>query len=521
MSSEVARTLKSPLTIDSSLLVRNTALNFLGQAIPLLVGILIIPFLIRGVGTERFGILSLAWVLLGYFSLLDLGLGRATTKFVAGYLGRGEMEQLPKFVWTSLGVQAGLGAMGGLLAGACVPLLVDKVLQIPPALVAETRNTFFILAASFPLVVTTTTLRGVLEAGQRFDLVNYVRVPASISVFLFPAMAVFFGFHLPGIVLLLVAARLAATLAYFGLCLKIVPSLRKHLSFDFTMLRPLVSFGGWVMVTNVVSPLLVFMERFLIGARLPVAALGYYAPPHEVVTRLGIIPGSLAATLFPAFSSLKASGASERLGEIYARSIKFLLLVLGPLLLLMAGFAHEILQLWLGVDFAEKSAPVLQILAVGVLVNSLAFIPFSLVQGLGRPDVTAKFHLLELPFFAALAWFLIGKMGIAGAALAWTVRVGVDMILLFGASWWLRLVPRHTLWANGLLQSLLGFSVLVAVFLFTVMAEGLQILSRVSLAVVLIVCFAVATWYYFFDNEDRSFVGSAMAQFVGIIRATR
>jgi len=66
--------------IHGGLLARNTLLNLLGQAVPLLVGVLTIPFIVHGLGTERFGLLSLAWVILGYFTIFDLGLGRATTK---------------------------------------------------------------------------------------------------------------------------------------------------------------------------------------------------------------------------------------------------------------------------------------------------------------------------------------------------------------------------------------------------------------------------------------------------------
>ena len=68
-------------------MVKNALLNLLGAALPLLVGILTIPYVVRGLGMERFGILSLAWVILGYFALFDFGLGRATTKFVAEAVG--------------------------------------------------------------------------------------------------------------------------------------------------------------------------------------------------------------------------------------------------------------------------------------------------------------------------------------------------------------------------------------------------------------------------------------------------
>jgi len=93
------------LAISGRLLARNALLNFVGQAASLVVGVVTIPIIIHGLGTERFGLLSLAWVILSYFSIFDLGLGRATTKYVAEALGKGEEEQMPRIVWTTVVVQ--------------------------------------------------------------------------------------------------------------------------------------------------------------------------------------------------------------------------------------------------------------------------------------------------------------------------------------------------------------------------------------------------------------------------------
>lgn len=500
--------------IHGTLIARNTVLNMVGQGIPLLVGLATIPYIVRGLGTERFGILSIAWVLLGYFSLFDLGLGRATTKFAAEALGRREAERLPGLVWTSLAFQALSGLVGSVVVAALTPLLVESVLKIPAGMVAETKLAFFVIAASLPVVLATNALRGVLEAAQRFDLVNYIKLPASACVFLLPAVAVPFGLRLPGIVVLLVLARLGATLGYLGFCLRLFPVLRHRPSLDLKMVRPLVGFGGWATISSVIGPLLTYMDRFLIGALISIAAVGYYAAPYEAVTRLWILPGSLAATLFPAFSSM---GASDRmrteLGRLYARSVKSLLLVMGPLMALIVVFAPQILRLWLGQDFAEKSTLALQILSVGVLINSLACVPFSLLQGMGRPDLSAKFHLLELPVYAVLAWSLIGSMGIAGAALAWTLRFALDAILHFAGAAKLRLVPLRALAQSDLVRSMAGVFVFGLGLALAVLLAG-ALPSQLLLATLLVGSFGFASWIFFLDSSERKSLASAFSQLV-------
>ena len=316
--------------IRGSLLVSNTVLNFIGQAVPLFVGIVTIPFIIRGLGTEYFGILCLVWAIVGYFSLFDLGLGRATTKFVAEALSKGDEDQVPRLVWTVITVQAVLGLLGSLILAGITPLLVVRILNIPPELVGEAKTTFYLLALSIPVVLISSSFSGMLEAAQRFDLVNAVRIPSSALTFLLPLIGLILGFELPGIVALILVARFGALSALVALALRIFPKVRKF-SAHFSLFPRLFSYGCWITVSSVVGPILVYLDRFLITSLLSIAAVAYYSAPYEAVTRLWIIPASLVMSLFPAFSALEGIRDRQRLGTLFALSVKFELLTLGPI----------------------------------------------------------------------------------------------------------------------------------------------------------------------------------------------
>lgn len=183
-------------------------------------------------------------------------------------------------------------------------------------------------------------------------------------------------------------------------------------------------------VTNVIGPLMLLFDRFFISALVSVAAVAYYATPYEVVTKFLLLPSAIMGVMFPAFSA-SFEQDSQRAEVLFRRSVKSLLLVLFPLMLCTVALAQDGLKLWLGPEFAQHSFRVLQLLAVGVFLNSLAQVPFALLQGVGRPDVTAKLHLIELPVYLGLLWWLIGTRGIEGAAIAWSARVTVDAFFLF------------------------------------------------------------------------------------------
>src|SRR6266853_237853 len=141
---ETAKNHNGHLT-SGRLLARNTVWNLIGSGAPLLVAVFCIPILIRGLGNERFGVLTLTWTLIGYASLFDLGLGRALTQLVARKLGAGEEREVPTLVWTSLVLMLLLGMVGAGVVVLFSPWLVHSVLNVPAALQRETLQSFYLL----------------------------------------------------------------------------------------------------------------------------------------------------------------------------------------------------------------------------------------------------------------------------------------------------------------------------------------------------------------------------------------
>jgi O-antigen/teichoic acid export membrane protein len=494
--------MNKPLEIQGSLLARNTLLNLIGQGLPLVVAVVTIPFIIQGLGIDRFGLLSLAWVVLGYFAIFDLGLGRATTKFVAEALGKGEEDQVPRLVWTAVTVQAFFGLLGAIVLASITPFLVERILNIPQELIKEAKDTFYLLSLSIPVVLVSSSFRGVLEAAQRFDLVNIVRVPSSTLTFLLPLVGLFLGFNLPGIVSLILVVRLAELAVFVVMSIQIAPRIKRY-SGTFALFPRLFSFGGWVTVSSIVGPLLLYMDRFLIGSLLTMAAVAYYAAPLEVTMRLWIIPASLAMTLFPAFSAIGTTH-KEDLQRLYMRSIKYLLLVTGPIVLVFIAFANNILQFWLGPDFAQQSTLVFQILLLGALIGLLAPVSGTLLQGLGRPDIISKLYLLYLPLNIGMVWFLVQNMGIVGAALSFALRALIETVLLFIISSKFIRLPFSSLIKNGLWRSV-SILVVIGVLLWGISYINIFAM-QIGFVIIVVLLFVIIVWRYALDETDKRIV---------------
>jgi O-antigen/teichoic acid export membrane protein len=411
-------------------LTRNVMWNLLGTGLPLLVAIVAIPPLVNGMGTARFGVLTIAWMVVGYFSLFDLGLGRAMTKLVAERIGNGEYEHIPALVWAAMALMTILGVLGAVVISGFSPWLVWNLLEIPGDLRSETLTAFYLLAISIPIVISTTGLRGILEAHQRFGLVNIVRVPLGAITYLGPVAVLPYSNALPSMVLALVAARVVSWAAYFTICISLYPDLRRRRKLDPDLMRQLLTFGGWMTVSNVVGPLLLYLGRLLLAVVVSVEAVAYFSTPYEVVRNLLIIPAVFVSALFPAFSQ-HFQRSPEKVLYLYRKSMFYVLCAMLPLAVVTYLFAKTGLAWWINDEFSANGYRVAQFLVVGVFINSFGHVSQALIQAYGRPDLTAKLHVAEFIAYVPYLWWLTAAYGIDGAAVAWTIRVAISTLALY------------------------------------------------------------------------------------------
>ena len=411
-------------------IARNTLFNLLGRGIPLLVGLLVLPFVVRGLGEARFGLFAIGMAVISSFFVFDLGLGRAVAKYSAAYRASKQEDAIPPLLWSAVLLQLGLGSLAGLAMAAITPYLVENVLEIAEPMWSEARRVFYLLAATVILALTEYSFAGALEGYQRFGAINAVRAPLNTLSLLFilwvaqtgNSLALFFAFVL--------ATRVLLILLLLGISVRTIPGLFKRMRPTRQSIAPLVHFGKWVTVSNVVAPALLYADRFLLGSLGGMAQVAYYTAPFQVVERLLIIPGTLTSTLFPAISALDQTDARHDVQRLSGETLHYLLCIMGLIGVGLSGVAPWLVWVFFGEAYLEPSLAVFRILVLGFSINALSYVPFSVIQGCGRPDITAKLHVIEFPIHLLLLAIGYHLGGLPGVAWAWTLRVALDGALL-------------------------------------------------------------------------------------------
>ena len=475
-------------------LISSTFWNIAGQGLPLLVGILTLPALIRLIGLERFSFITLVWVLVGYASVFDFGISRALIRVVAANLADGDEARARS------SANAGLLFVGlfGVLIGVAVALardwLLQSVLKLPAWLLPEARPAMYLLACSLPFVMLTTGYIGLLSAYQRFKALNLIKLAMGVASYLGPLAVAFQYNSLQAIVGFVLALRLMGTVAYAWIS-------RTECGFRMSaelpqraVSRELFTLGGWMSVSNIVGPMLSYLDRLLLSALVPLRTVAFYATPFDLISKIMILPYSVMAAVFPRASA--AAPGTDKARQVFKDAMRIIFVVMFPALFAVVVVARPGLESWLGTEFSQQAAPVLQILAIGVLFNALAQGPATLIQAAGQPRLMAQLHLVELPLFLGLVWWLTSRYGIVGTAVASALRncvdaVGVLVLARRGA------ISGSLSFKPAVVPGILAMSLFAAALWPTTWVQSLLVLAIGGVG------FSGYSWFYILMPDER------------------
>lgn len=407
-------------------LLRNSWLNLIGLAVPSLVAIPAMGFMARTLERETFGLFTLALAFLGYSAIFDGGLSRAVIREVS--IHRGNTEETRHILGSAVRISFTIGLLVSLLIVMSSDALTHT-LNVTTASFEDARIGVVILAFCVPLVILNATLMALLEGREEFGAVNIIRATGLSLVFLIPVFVTLHDHAFKSLAMGLVFARLMMLCLTYSLYFR---SARFHpTAFSRDTLIRLYQFGSWLTVSNIISPVMEYIDRFVLASIRGSATVIYYTAPAEMTTRLLSLPGAISRSLFPAVSrSMK-----NEVRHLVLRALRYQLMLVSGITALVMLFAGEILQVWLGEDFAIHSRDVLMWLMVGFFFNGLATIPFTHLQASGHAKVTAMIHLAEVGPYLLLLGTLASNFGLTGGAAAWSIRVFVDFLLMSFYSW--------------------------------------------------------------------------------------
>ena len=403
-------------------LIKNSFYNIVGFAIPTLVAIPCLGIMSRWLSVEEFGIFILSFSLLGYASIFDGGLSRAVTREIAIFRDN-ELEKVKILANANL-----LISIFSLIASILLYIFsgnIASLLNTSPLYLDSVIISIKLLSLAIPFYLLNLIWLGYLEGVEDFLIVIFQKTIGNTLIILFPLFFCFFEKNLIYAVSGILVGRIISLIVTFIICNKII--MRARCEFNKYVVIRLFKFGGWITISNIVSPIMVYMDKFIVSNVLGANKLALYSAPAEGVSRLVNVPIALSKALFPKISNAKTLEEQKKLEKVSY-------IVIGtfcfPLVIIVFIFAKEIMTMWMGSNYGIATENILRILIIGFFFNALAQVPYTIIQSKGFSKYTALIHLVEILPYLLSVFYATKYYGIIGAATVWTVRVIVDLFLL-------------------------------------------------------------------------------------------
>jgi len=383
-----------------------------------LLNLVVIPFQIRILGAEAYGLLGFAASLQIVFSILDFGLSVTVIREVAGDTSSGrlascELVQTVATIYWLIALVLGLGLVFS--AG----WLVHRWLVLESLSLQQAATAIRIMAGwvvfSWPVALYTSVLTGL----QRLDVVNVLRVLTT---------TLNLG---GGIIVLIVSGRLNLFLGWMGfsafvtvllymvMCKRLLPELTLKPVISSSVIKRIWRFSLDMNLISVLTVLYTQTDRLLISKLMPLSALGYYNTAYNVTKGISIVQGFFSSAVLPALASDYSRGQQQALQVHYEKYARVLVYLIGLPSFALVFWGRDILQVWTTPEVANNSYRVLALLAVGFLLNAAMSAPYILSVATGYTRLLLKVNLMAVPFYFPALYLLIRWYGIEGAGLVW------------------------------------------------------------------------------------------------------
>lgn len=190
---------------------------------------------------------------------------------------------------------------------------------------------------------------------------------------------------------------------------------RPSITSDWSLLRPMLGFSVWVMLSGFQNWLNLYADNAIAGLFLGVRSLGIYALGFNVAT---LIPTFLVASLddvaYPTFCRLQEN--PREVGQALIKLQHLTAAVLFPLVLGLAATAGPLIHLLYGNKWAELGW-VISILAILPGLVPIWSINQNAYQAIGNPALWTKLAGISLLFLIPLLW-VVAPFGLIAFVLA-------------------------------------------------------------------------------------------------------
>ena len=395
-----------------------------------LIGLAVVPFYLKYLGIEAYGLIGFFVTTQALLSLLDMGLAPTINREVARQSASGNLKEAGKLLHTLAVVYWAMAGVIALVIVVLAPLIAEYWLQsrqLSQDTVAHALMLMgLVVACRWPVGLYMGALMGMQRIALSSTIGAVVGTLSSLGAvavlaFVSPTIGALFIWQAG------VGLVYAATMRWAAW--RVVGRL-KNIRFDIDKLKQIWRFSAGMSGVAIAGAILMQLDKVLLSRMLSLEDFGKYSLAGAVTGGLLVLLTPVFNAIYPRFSALVAAGDTEILINLYRMGTRLLSIVLFPIAILAGVFAEDIVFLWTGNwDISIKLAPIVHLLLIGTAINGVMIFPFALQLSYGAVRLPLMICLILIAVSAPMTIILVMKYGVTGGALSWVLMNSVYLLM--------------------------------------------------------------------------------------------
>lgn len=418
-----------------TILKKNIAANFAGNAWQALMALAFIPLYIKFMGVEAYGLIGIFTMLQGLFVLLDMGLGATLTRETARLSVLPEKKQEIRNLSRSLEViYWGVAIFIGICIAVLAPFIARywvKASQLSPQTIEQAiRLMGFAMALQWPASFYSGGLIGL----QRQVLLNVINSligtlrGAGAVLILWLISPTIQAFFLWQMVISVVNTGFLA----FSLW-RALPQTDEKTVFQRQLLAGVWRFAADMSIISILATIVTQLDKVILSKMLALEAFGYYTLAGVVGMSLYRLIGPVTSAVYPRFTQLVSLSDSAGLKQLYHKSSQFMSVLILPVTAVIAMFSYEVIFLWTqNTVTAERCYLLVSVLIYGTALNGLMSLPYALQVAYGWTRLALLTTLAAVIVLVPTIVLLTGRYGALGGASAWLILNSGHILITIG-----------------------------------------------------------------------------------------
>jgi O-antigen/teichoic acid export membrane protein len=394
-------------------IARNVLYGFSTFVFPLGLSFVATPILIATLGLQKYGIFMLVLGFVGFSFIFSFS--RAITKYIAEYRASGENEKIPDVISVAFFINLIVGLLSILIIWLSANWLVSDVLKIDAEVRDEAVIALYIASLIIFLAMLTQIFTAILQGIHRFDVYSKIFNLNNIAVLTGNILLAVGGFGIISLLVWNLVVTGIICLIFARSAKRLLPEFKIFKSFQTKILKLLVGYSASNIVYQILSNFLLLFERGWITRYFGAENLTYYVVPMTLAFYIHGFISSLMLVIFPLASELKNN--KTKLLRLYLTATKtvcFFVIFLGTTIIVESRF---FLTLWLGAEFADKTALLLIIHTITFSLAAILAVSWQMTEGLGYPNYNCFLFVINLSISLFLMIGLTESYGNIGVAI--------------------------------------------------------------------------------------------------------